>query len=273
MKRYNRKNDIVYVLDFSGTLLKKTTVDGAVEFTGVNKKLIQESIRKNKLVYSKYIFSKTPQTVVHSTWVHNPLFNDVPPEIVSEFMVQQRGWEKTANEVSDEDSYKERERLKRWNLILEKTRQNKIKKKKEWEESKQEKKERVVKPDVEKTYSEKSLSISMVDALKQDMTDNVVNAILKDKRTKEFINLIEPFARVIFKSFLKKLNNDEVRFTSFLDKETGLLCFLDMKTENIKSFEVSGITSDNLLTIDPQQILRGDIKHILKQIIQKYGLI
>ena len=267
MKRFNKKNDVVYVLDFTGNLLKKTTFEGAIKFTGVSKKSIYESIRKNTLIHSKYIFSKTPQTVIRSTWVHNPLFSDVPPEIVNEFMVQQRGWEKSSDE-SEEDGYKERERLKRWNLILEKTRNNKIKKKKEWDEIKE--KQKFIKSDnsPDSPYVKENKS-SVIADLKEDLLNNVVDEVLQNK----LIDMILPFAKSFFKSLLKKFNNDQTRIMSFQDKETGLVCLLDMETKNIQSFEVSGITKDNLLTIDPQDIRRGNIQHILKTIIKKYNLI
>ena len=274
MKRFSKKNDVVYVLDFSGSLLKETTFEGAIEYTGVSGNLIYESIRRNSLVNSKYIFSKTRETIVNTRYTHNPLFGTIPSEIVNEFMVQQRAWERGVHEMSDADRISEKEGARRWSIIVEENRKNRAKKQREYERNIKSQKisplHRIEDADTEvnKTHS----GSSMLEEMKQDAMDNVVDAILKDKKFQEAIKIIEPFIKPFLNNFIKKLNNDEVRTMQFMDKKTGLLCFLDMKTENIKQFEVSGITKDNLLTIDPQEARRGNTKYIIESIIKKFGL-
>lgn len=267
MKRFSKINDVVYVLDFTGTLLQKTTMDGAIKYTGIPQSSIYESLRTNCLVQSKYIFSKTPETVLQARYTHNPLFGNIPPEIANEFIVEQRSWEKSVNEISYEDRRIETEKKRRWNSLVESLRKNRGKKKQAWEEFKQEREPKIVKPYVKETHSEKKESTLM----SEDIREDVAEAMLKNDTTQKLLKIFEPFIKPLLIGFLKKLNNDETRTMQFFDKKSGLLVFLDMKTENIKEFEVAGVQKEDIFTIDPQEIHRGNVKGIIEQLINKYS--
>lgn len=114
--------------------------------------------------------------------------------------------------------------------------------------------------------------MGMLKELKQDMADNTVDAIMDDPKTQEILKISEPFIKPALKSLLKELGNDSKRFMLFFDTETKLICFMSMKTEDIKSFEVDNITKDNIFTIDPEEIKKGNIKNVIKSIIKKLGL-
>lgn len=114
--------------------------------------------------------------------------------------------------------------------------------------------------------------MGMIDEMKKDVTDNVVDAILEDKKTQEMLKVANPFIKPALKGLLKQLGPDDNRMMLFLDNETGLLCFMTMKTANIKQFEVEGITKDDIFTIDPEEIKKGNVTDVIKAIIKKVGV-
>lgn len=115
--------------------------------------------------------------------------------------------------------------------------------------------------------------MGIISDMKKDMTENVVDAILEDKKTKDMIQMANPFIKPTLKSILKELGPDEYRFMLFLDNNTGRLCFLKLKTDNIKSFEtVEPIKREDVFLIDPEEIKKGNVTDIIKAIIKKIGV-
>lgn len=114
--------------------------------------------------------------------------------------------------------------------------------------------------------------MGMLDELKKDATDNVVDAILEDKKTQEMLKVANPFIKPALKSLLKELGPDDHRLMLYMDMETGLLCFLKMKTANIKEFEVEGVTKEDIFTVDPEEIKKGNVTDVIKAIIKKIGV-
>jgi len=114
--------------------------------------------------------------------------------------------------------------------------------------------------------------MGMLDEMKQDVTDSVVDAILDDKKTKEMLKVADPFIKPALKGLLKELGPDDNRLMLFLDNETGLLCFMKIKTANIKAFEIEGLTKEDIFTVDPEDIKKGDVTEVVKAIIKKVGV-
>lgn len=114
--------------------------------------------------------------------------------------------------------------------------------------------------------------MGMIDELKKDATDNVVDAILEDKKTQEMLKVANPFIKPALKSLLKELGPDDKRMMLFLDNDTGLLCFMTIKTANIKAFEIEGVTKEDIFTIDPEEIKKGNVTEVVKAIIKKVGI-
>lgn len=112
----------------------------------------------------------------------------------------------------------------------------------------------------------------MLDEMKQDVTDNVVDAILEDKKTQEMLKVANPFIKPALKGLLKKLGPDDNRMMLYFDNESQQLVFMTMKTANITEFKVDGITKDDIFTIDPEEIKKGNVTDVIKAIIKKIGV-
>lgn len=115
--------------------------------------------------------------------------------------------------------------------------------------------------------------MGLIDEMKQDAMENVVDAILDDSKTQEMIKVAEPFIKPALKGLLKELGPDENRLMLFLDKESGQLVFWRIKTDNIKDFDLhEAPKKEDMFLIDPKEIQKGNIKDIIKVIIKKLGV-
>ena len=115
--------------------------------------------------------------------------------------------------------------------------------------------------------------MGMIDEMKQDLTNDVVDAILDDKKTQEMMKIADPFIKPALKGLLKELGHDQKRFMLYLDTETNKLIFLTIKTENLTEFKVEGIDMEkDVFIVDPEEIKQGNVKEVIKAIIKKVGV-
>lgn len=113
----------------------------------------------------------------------------------------------------------------------------------------------------------------MIDEMKQDAMENVVDTILDDPKTQEMIKVAEPFIKPTMKGLLKELGPDINRLMLFYDNQTGQLVFWRIKTDNIKEFELNEAPKkEDMFFLDPKDIEKGNIKDIIKVIIKKLGI-
>ena len=115
--------------------------------------------------------------------------------------------------------------------------------------------------------------MGFIDEMKQDVTDNVVDTILSDPKTKQMLEIANPFIKPALKSLLKELGPDDNRLMLYFDNESQKLVFLKMKTANIKQFEVEGIDMDkDVFTVNPEDIKKGEVTDVIKAIIKRIGV-
>jgi len=115
--------------------------------------------------------------------------------------------------------------------------------------------------------------MGMMDDMKADITNDVVDAILDDKKTKEMMKIADPFIKPALKGLLKELGPDAKRFMLYLDTETNKLIFLTIKTENLIQFEVKGVDMEkDVFIIDPEEIKKGNVSDVIKAIVKKVGM-
>lgn len=114
--------------------------------------------------------------------------------------------------------------------------------------------------------------MGMMQDIKKDIMEDAMDAILETDKAKEMLKIADPFIKPALKNLLKELGPDDKRFMVYFDNASGLLCFLQMKTANIKQFEIEGVERGDLFTIDPNEIQKGNVKDVIKAIIQKLGV-
>ena len=114
--------------------------------------------------------------------------------------------------------------------------------------------------------------MGMIDEMKKDLMSDAMDAILETEKAQQMLKIADPFIKPALKNLLKELGPDDKRFMVFFDNKSQKLCFLQMKTANIKQFEIEGMESGDLFTIDPLEIQKGNIKDVIKAIITKLGV-
>lgn len=115
--------------------------------------------------------------------------------------------------------------------------------------------------------------MGMIDDLRKDVTDNVVDTLLADPKTQEMIKIANPFIKPALKSLLKELGPDDSRFMLYFDNESQKLVFWKMKTANIKELEVENVNAkEDMFIIDPEDIKNGEVQEVIKAIIKKIGM-
>ena len=102
-------------------------------------------------------------------------------------------------------------------------------------------------------------------------------------------NVINPLTEPTFTGLLNELGNDDYRIIILTDKDSGLLCFMKIKSSDFKEDIEGGIkkedvflinpnvikntnTEENVFKIDPQEIKKGNAKDVIVSIIKKTGI-